>query len=122
MTALEKQLSELMRPRQLAELTLAQRDIQKLQQMYNSGDVVSMLFHGPPGSGKTSAGRIFALPKVPFEGRTLEPARDRPASFIKKISDFATGGSLICFLPGNGEMHDMKICFIDEADHLSGNA
>ena len=53
-------VSELLRPQQLGDLTLPRRDIDRLQRMIDTDDVMSMLFYGEPGLGKTSAARLIA--------------------------------------------------------------
>jgi replication-associated recombination protein RarA len=52
-------LSELMRPKVLAELMLPQPDIDRLQKMIESEFPMNILFHGQSGAGKTSAALII---------------------------------------------------------------
>ena len=52
-------LAEILRPQTLSDLTLPTPTIQRLQRVIESGSMVNMLFHGPLGSGKTSAAKIF---------------------------------------------------------------
>ena len=59
MTDNTKLLSELLRPQQLGDLTLPQRDIERLKQMVHSGTIMNMIFYGRPGLGKTSAARAI---------------------------------------------------------------
>ena len=52
-------LAEILRPKALSDLTLPTPTIERLQRVIESGSMVNMLFHGPLGSGKTSAAEIF---------------------------------------------------------------
>jgi replication-associated recombination protein RarA len=52
-------LSEILRPEALTDLTLPMPTIERLQRGIETGSMVNMLFYGPPGSGKTSAAKIF---------------------------------------------------------------
>jgi DNA polymerase III delta prime subunit len=118
-------LSELLRPRQLDDLTLPQWVIDRLQQMIDEKDFMNMLFYGQPGIGKTSAARI--LSKAATSGsRTLANVTNPPGEqefngssatgidFVRTtITRFATSMS---FTDGP------KLCVIDEADYMSKNA
>jgi len=52
-------VSEILCPQALSDLTLPMPTIHRLQRVIESGSWLNMLFYGPPGSGKTSAARIF---------------------------------------------------------------
>ena len=102
-------LSEKLRPKNFDELVL---DFfkKKLKKMYDSKNVMNMIFYGKSGSGKTSAAKIFAdseeFDTLPING-SLETQIDVVRT---KILNFATTMSMY-------QHH--KICFIDEADYLS---
>src|SRR4051812_7975905 len=51
--------SEILRPRELDDLALPQRDIEHLKQMVASKAIMNLLFSGKPGTGKTSAARVI---------------------------------------------------------------
>lgn len=105
--------SELLRPQQLRDLTIPQRDIDRLQRMVDSGNIMNMLFYGEPGTGKTSAVRIIIGPSV-LNGLELNGASATGIDYVREvIENFAAHMKLY---PGH------KICFIDEADGLSPNA
>ena len=53
-------LAEILRPQNFGDLTLPAHTIQRLQRVIETGSIMNMLFYGPPGSGKTSAARMFA--------------------------------------------------------------
>jgi len=111
---LQQPLAELLRPQQLGDLTIPQRDIDRLQQMVESRDIMNMAFYGKPGLGKTSAARIITQAVAGDSGMEIngsvltgiESVRDR-------IEPFARTGSIL-----GGK----KICLIDEADYLSKHA
>ena len=103
-------LSEKLRPKNFDELVLDDFFKKKLKKMYDSRNVLNMIFYGKPGSGKTSAAKIFAdsdeFDTLPING-SLETQIDVVRT---KILNFATTMSMY-------QHH--KICFIDEADYLS---
>ena len=47
-------LSELLRPRQLSDLTLPQSVIDRFQNMIHADSVMNRLFYGQPGVGKAA--------------------------------------------------------------------
>ena len=57
--SLQKPLSELFRPMSPEELILDDEVIRRFEAMLEHKTPVNMLFYGPPGSGKTSAARMF---------------------------------------------------------------
>jgi DNA polymerase III delta prime subunit len=106
-------LSELLRPRQLSDLTIPQRHVDRLQRMVETGNIMNMLFYGGPGLGKTSAARVIAestrVDAIELNGSSLTGID----AMRNRIEPFATSMS---FSGG------VKFCFIDEADYLSKNA
>ena len=96
-------LSESLRPQALGDLTLPTQTIERLQRVIESGSMVNMLLYGPPGSGKTSAARIFV---DAIEGCTIKRSSTRRANLAKRIEEFASGW-------------DPNICFVDETQLIS---
>ena len=96
-------LSEILRPRALSDLTLPAPTIERLQRVIESGSMVKMLFYGPPGSGKTSAARIFM---DTIGGYTINRYSTTRANLAKRIEECASGW-------------DPSICFVDEAHFIS---
>src|ERR1700719_3077630 len=97
-------VSEILRPQALSDLTLPMSTIQRLQRVIESGSVLNMLLYGPPGSGKTSAARIFvnAIGGAMTVNRSSETPPDL-AKYIKEV--ISRCGS--------------KIFFVDEAHFIS---
>ena len=103
-------ISETLRPKKFDELVLDKQVIEKLQKMYTSRNVMNMIFYGKPGSGKTSAAKLFTESEN-FDAITINGSLDTSIDIVRnKIVNFATSMSLY-------QHH--KICFIDEADYLS---
>jgi putative ATPase len=110
MNKYQQQLSELLRPQQLGDLTIAQRDIDRLQRMADSGDIMDLIFYGKPGTGKTSAARILIKA---MDAHTLEVngSSANGIEYIReKIGPHARSTTV---------MPCRKVIFIDEADGLT---
>ena len=101
-------LSELLRPRSIAELNLPSDISNSLQRMESSGSVMNLLFYGEPGIGKTSAARILTEKADVYEINGSFNNGDK--TMLKEIERFASCVSL---------WGQQKVCFIDEADYLT---
>ena len=107
-----KSLSEELRPKRFDDLVLEKSLKDKLQKMYDTRNVMNMLFYGKPGSGKTSASRIFT-DSDDFDCITINGSLDTGVDIVRNtILSFTTSCSL---------QSKPKICFIDECDYLSKN-
>lgn len=105
-------LSEELRPKTFKDLVLETSLKEKLRKMYDSRNVMNMLFYGKPGSGKTSASRIFTESDS-FDCITINGSLDTGVDIVRnKILSFTTSSSLFS---------KPKICFIDECEYLSKN-
>ncbi len=103
-------ISEKLRPKNFDELVLDEFYKKKLKKMYESRNVMNLIFYGKPGSGKTSAAKIF-IDSEEFDSIEINGSLDTSIDIVRtKIINFATTMSL--------HQHH-KICFIDEADYLS---
>ena len=102
--------SELMRPRQLEDLTLPAKIIERLQAMINGDAIQNMLFYGRPGVGKTSAARVimahYEHASIERSGPKLRTADD----VEREITGFTRTVALLS--------DKRKFCFIDEADAM----
>ena len=101
-------LSELLRPRSIAELNLPPDISNSLQRMEKSGSVMNLLFYGEPGIGKTSAARILTEKTDVYEINGSFNNGDK--TMLRGIEAFASTMSLI---------DRPKVCFIDEAEYLT---
>ena len=93
-------LSEMLRPEALSDLTLPTPTIERIQRVIETGSIVNMLFHGPLGSGKTSAAKI--LIKAMGGGLTIKRSSKASLNVAKSIKESAA-----------------SVCFVDDADLIS---
>jgi replication-associated recombination protein RarA len=93
----------ILRPQALGDLALPTQTIQRLQRVIDSGAMVNMVFYGPPGSGKTSAARIFM---DAIGGRTVNRVSARRANLAKRVDECAL-------------RWDPGICFVDQVHLIS---
>jgi len=108
-----KLISELLRPHSFDDLVISDEIRSRLLKMQDTGNVMNMLFHGRPGSGKTSAAKIF-IESERFEVLIINGSLETSVEDVRtKICNFTTSVSLF---------GKAKIVFIDEADYLSKNA
>jgi replication factor C small subunit len=106
-------VSEQLRPKSFNDLVLSNKLRDRLKRMYETRNVMNMLFYGKPGSGKTTAAKIFTESED-FTAITINGSLDTSVEDVRtKIQNFATSCSLF---------DTPKLCFIDEADYLSKNA
>jgi replication-associated recombination protein RarA len=106
-------LSEQLRPSRFDDLTLPNSLKMRLQKMYDTRNVMNMLFYGKPGTGKTTAAKIFTKSEF-FDAIEINGSLQTSIEEIRStVQCFATSCSLF---------DTSKICFIDEAEYLSKNS
>lgn len=106
-------LSEQLRPSRFDDLTLPISLKIRLQKMYDTRNVMNMLFYGKPGTGKTTAAKIFTKSEL-FDAIEINGSLQTSVDEIRStVQNFAHSCSLL---------DSSKICFIDEAEYLSKNA
>src|ERR1700720_3566276 len=111
MSKYQQLLSELLRPQQLGDLTIPQKDIDRLQRMADSGDMMDLIFYGEPGTGKTSAARILVKSIGVDHPLEVNGSSASGIDYIReKIAPYARTTSVL---------QSKKAVFIDEADGLS---
>ncbi len=110
-------LAELLRPQQLSDLTLPQPIIDRLQRMRDEQSLMNMLFHGGPGTGKTSAARILGE-AAGKHGVYINVSslfrKDFETRIIPQIIEFAFRSDLA---DPKGDSRQ-RLCFIDEAEQI----
>jgi DNA polymerase III delta prime subunit len=107
-------LSELLRPETFQQLALPGKYISGMQAMFDAGRPDNMLLFGAPGTGKSSAARIFVKARGDYDHLTVDGSVDNGIDYVRKvIGGFA---STYPFTPG------LKIVFIDDGDFLSKEA
>ena len=112
MNKLMNPLSEELRPKTFDELVLDKTIKDKLQKMYDSQNVMNMLFYGKPGSGKTSSSLIFANSDL-FDFISINGSLDTGVDTVRnKIKTFTSSCSLFS---------KPKLVLLDECDYLSKN-
>ena len=107
---MEQQLSELLRPTELADLIQPLELIQRLERMVERRALVNMLIYGKPGLGKTSAARILAN-KLDADCYEINGSMETGIENVRKnIEMFCVSLSLFSAV---------KVCFIDDCEYLS---
>jgi replication factor C small subunit len=109
--------TEKYRPRRLAEVVGQDEAVRELRSYLAGRDPPNLLFHGPPGTGKTSTAIAFARDLLGdwFDEDFLEvnASDDRSLTALRsKVLAFAK------LRPWNG----LKVVFMDEADGLAPDA
>jgi len=107
-------LSEYLRPKQLSELAISAKYISRLQAMLHRNNPANMLFFGSPGTGKTSAARIFCQSRGDTGVLEVDGSKDTGIDYIRNVIEAFT--TACAFTPG------YKIVFIDDGDYLTKQA
>jgi replication-associated recombination protein RarA len=106
-------ISDYLRPKSFQEMMLPNQLKIRLQKMIDEQNVMNMIFHGKPGSGKTSAAQIICDDEN-FEVIKINGSLLTGIDIVRnKIPNFANSMSIL---------NQKKIVFIDEADYVSKNA
>ena len=104
----EPLFSEVLRPHQLTDLALPQKEIDHLTQMVASVSIMNLLLHGKCGTGKTSTARVICSTPSSREYIEIDGSSLKGAECVReKIERYSS--SVSC---GEGA----KICFLDQAD------
>lgn len=104
-----KPLAERMRPKSLDEVLGQQAARAMLDAFIESGEMPSLVFWGPPGSGKTSMSRLMAA-LLGWEGRSLNAT----SASVKDIRELAEEAKHIW-----KQLEKRTLLFIDEIHRLN---
>ena len=103
-------LSETLRPSNLADLNLPDNLHSSFERMVKRRSIINLLFYGKPGIGKTSAARIL-LKEIDADVYEINGSFNKgEKTMVNGIEGFS---STLSF------EDKPKVCFIDEADHMS---
>lgn len=103
-------LSETLRPSSLADLNLPDNLYSSFERMIKRRSIINLLFYGKPGIGKTSAARIL-LKEIDADIYEINGSFNKgDKTMVNRIEDFSSALSV---------EDKPKVCFIDEADHMS---
>jgi replication-associated recombination protein RarA len=104
-------ISELMKPRQLSDLTLPKFIIDDLKRRIATNSIENMLFYGKPGTGKSSAANLIMSELTEWNQRSFDGRNGiGPVTFQEKIVSYARNSFI---------SNSRRICFIDNVDHIS---
>lgn len=88
-----KSFSEILRPQSIDDLLLIESTKRKLTEMSQSGNVMNMIFFGPPGTGKTTCAKLIANSER-FEHILLSASTNYSSDkFMDRIQSFARSSS-----------------------------
>lgn len=110
---MRQQLSELLRPTELADLIQPPDIIRGLERMVEDRSLLNMIFFGKPGLGKSSAAQILEK-KLDADMYVINGSLWTGVSHVRE--DLETYASTLSLTS------DIKICLIDECEFLSINA
>ena len=102
-------ISEILRPMSFDELAIDESISLRLNSMCQNKNIMNMIFYGKPGSGKTTAARIFQnandIEALQVNGRNSDYKKDA----LSTITKFSTSVSMF---------EKSKLCIVDEAESL----
>ena len=104
-------ISELMKPRQLSDLTLPRFIIDNIKRMIATNSIENMLFYGKPGTGKTSAANLIMSELTDWKQQSFDGRNGiGPVTFREKVVPYAKGSL---------NSSSRRLCFIDNVDSIS---
>jgi len=108
-----KLLSEALRPKTFDDLVIPDELKNKFKKMHDTQNLMNMIFHGAPGTGKTSTAKIF-IASDKFETIIINGSLETSIDKVRDTIDQFTSALSLRGLP--------KLVVIDEADFLSKSA
>ncbi len=104
-----KPLAERMRPRSMGDILGQKEALKMLNALIDQGDMPSLVFSGPPGSGKTTMNRLMAS-LLGWEGRSLNAT----SASVKDIREMAKEARELW-----KQLERRTLLFIDEIHRLN---
>lgn len=104
-------ISELMKPHQLNDLTLPKFIVDDLKRKIATNSIENMLFYGKPGTGKSSAANLIMSELTEWNQRSLDGRNGIGlVTFKEKIVPYARNSFF---------SSSRRLCFIDNVNYMS---
>lgn len=104
--------AEKYRPKTFGEFLGSESVKETINIFMAKNEIPHLLFHGPPGTGKTSLGKLL-IKKIPCDHLMVNASDENRVDDVRyKVQEFAVTMGI----------HPLKVMFLDEADRLTPEA